>query len=61
MTEDVIERYWNFNTKDCPEDLVFGNFSNQPILSTYYDIINDYDDSGTPIDAVLSDNEGVED
>ena len=28
ITEDVIERYNNFNTKGCPEDLVFGYFKN---------------------------------
>ena len=29
MTEDVIELYENFNTKGCPEDLIFGDFNNQ--------------------------------
>ena len=24
MTEDIIERYNTFNTKGCPEDLIFG-------------------------------------
>ena len=28
VTEDIIGRYNNCNTKGCPEDLVFGNFDN---------------------------------
>ena len=50
-----------FNTKGCPEDLIFGDFNDQPIPSTYSDLTNDYDDDGTQIDAALTDNEGVED
>ena len=46
MIEDVIERYNTFNTKGCPEDLIFGNFNDQPIPSTYSDVTNDYDDDG---------------
>ena len=61
MTEDVIERYDTFNTKVCPEDLILGDFNDQPIPSTYSDITNDYDDNGTQIDAAPSDNEGVGD
>ena len=61
MTEDDIERYDTFNTKGCPEDLIFGDFNYQPIPSTYFDLTNDYDDDGTQIDASLTDNEGVED
>ena len=61
MTEDVIERYDTFNTKSCPEDLIFGDFNDQPIPSTYADFTNDYEDDGTQIDAALTDNEGVED
>ena len=60
MTEDVIGRYSTFNTKGCPEDLIFGDFNDQPIPSTYSDLTNDYDDDVTQIDAVLTDNEGVE-
>ena len=56
MTEDGIERYSNFNTKGCPEDLIFGGFNNQPIISTYSDFTNDYDDDGTPIDDALAEN-----
>ena len=55
MTEGVIEQYDNFNTKRCPEDLVFGDFDNQTIPSTYSDFINYYYDYGTTIDANLPD------
>ena len=61
MNEGVVERYDNFNTKGCPEDLIFGDFNNQPIPSTYSDFTNDYDKDGTQIVAALTDNEGVED
>ena len=61
MTEDVIERYDTFNTKGCPEDLIFGGFNDQPIPSTYSDITNDYEDDGNQIDADLTDNKVVED
>ena len=61
MTEDSIEWYKNFNTKGCPEDLVFGDFNNQPIPSTYSGLINDYDENVTPIDASLADTKGLED
>ena len=59
MTEDVIEQYDTFNTKGCLEDLIFGNFNDQPIPSTYSDPTNDYDDDGTKFDADLMENEGV--
>ena len=61
MTEDVIERYDTFNTKGCPEDLIFGDFNDQPIPSNYSDLTNYYDYDVTQIDASLTDNEGVED
>ena len=61
MTEDSIERYDNFNTKGCPEDLIFGDFNDQLIPSIYSDLTNDYDEDGTQIDTTLTDNEGVED
>ena len=61
MTEDAIERYDTFNTKGCPEDLIFGDFNDQLIPSTYSDLINDYDNNGTQIDAALTDNEGLKD
>ena len=61
MTEDVIKLYENFNTKGCPEELIFGDFNNKPIPYTYSDFINDYDDGGTKIDSALADNKRVED
>ena len=61
MAEDVIEEYDTFNTKGCQEDLIFGDFNDQPIQSTYTDLTNDYDDNGTQIDAALTDNKVVED
>ena len=61
MAEDAIKRYDTFNTKGCPEDLIFGNFNDQPIPFTYSDLTNDYDDDGTQIDAALTDNKLVED
>ena len=56
MTEGDIEKYEIFNTKGCPEDLIFVYFNNQPIPSTYSDIMNDYDEDFTPIGAALVDN-----
>ena len=61
MTDDFIEQYDTFNTKGCPEDLIFGEFNDQPIPYTYFDITNDYDNNVTQINAALTDNEGVED
>ena len=61
MTEDVIEQYNTFNAKGGPEDLIFGDFNNQPIPSTYSDLTNDYDDNGTQINAALKENKVVED
>ena len=56
MTEDVIERYETFNTKGCLEDLIFSDFNDQPIPSTYSDLTNYYDDNGTQIEASLTEN-----
>ena len=60
MNEDFIERYDTFNIKGFPEDLIFGDFTNQPIPSTYSDLKNSYDDDVTPIYSALTDNEVVE-
>ena len=60
ITEDVIERYNNFNTKSCPKELIFGEINNQTIPSIYSDFINYYDDDGNLIDSKLADNKGVE-
>ena len=54
MTEDFIEQYNTFNTKSFPEELIFGDFNEQPIPSTYSDLTNDYDNDGTHIDAALT-------
>ena len=66
MAEDVIERYYTFNTKGCLYELIFGNFYDQLIPSDYYNILNDDNDdvnniTGTPVDYALPDNKGVED
>ena len=61
MTEDVIEQYDKFNIKGFPEDLIFGNFNDQPISSTYSDLKNGYDDDVTQIETALTENKGVED
>ena len=61
MTEDSIEQHDTFNTKGCPEELIFGDFNDQPIPSTYSDLTNDYEDDGTQIDADLMYNKVVED
>ena len=60
MNEGFIEQYTTFNTKGCPEDLIFGDLNNQPIPSTYSDLTNNYDGNDTPIDASQADNKGVE-
>ena len=59
MTEDVIERYDMFNTKGRPEDLIFGDFNDQTIPSTYSDLTNYYDDDDTQIEAAITDNGGL--
>ena len=61
MTEDFIERYDMFNTKGFPEDLIFSDFNDQPIPSTYSDLTDYYDYDGNQIDTALTDNEGMED
>ena len=64
MTEDMIERYGTFNTKLFPDEIIFGNFNDQPIASNYSNLLN-YDDSkkfpGTPVDDALPDKKGLED
>ena len=41
----MIERYGAFNTKGCPDELIFGDFNDQPIPSNYYNLLNDDDDN----------------
>ena len=60
-TEDVIERYETFNAKGFQEDIIFGDFNDQPTPSTYSDLTNDDDENGNPIDADLAGIYGVED
>ena len=66
MTEYVIELYDTFNTKQCSDELIFGDFNDQPFPSNYYNFLNDDDDNGNnipdnPIKNDLPDNKGMED
>ena len=64
MTKDIIEQYGTFNTKGCPDELIFGEFNNQPITSDYYNLLIDDDRNnvtGTPVDDALPDKKGLED
>ena len=61
MTKDAIEIYETFNTKQCPDELIFDDFNDQPIPTNYYNLLNDdYDNGnnvpGTPVDDDLLDN-----
>ena len=54
----MIEFFATFNIKRFPDELVFGDFHNQPIPPDYYDFLTDYDDSknnipDTPVGDVL--------
>ena len=49
MNKDVIEQYNMFNIKDFPEDIIFGDFNDQPIPSMYSDLTNDYDYDGNQL------------
>ena len=65
MTEDGIEVYDAFNTKWCPDELIFGGFNDQPITSDYYNLLNDDDDDGnntpgTTVVNALPDTVGVQ-
>ena len=65
MIEDMIERYFKFNTKICTYKLIFGNFNDETIPPNYYNLLNDDDGDGnnspdTPVDDSLPDNEGVD-
>ena len=57
MTDGAIECYDTFITKGCLDELLFGDFHDQPIPPDYYDLLNDDDGDdddnnipGTPID-----------
>ena len=61
----MIERYDTFNTKRCPDELIFGGFNYQPIPPNYYYFLNGDDDNvnnipGSTVDDVLTNNKGVE-
>ena len=61
MNKYYIEQYDTFNTKWCPDELIFGNFNDQPIQYDYYNLLNDGNDDGinvteTPVDYSLPDN-----
>ena len=66
MTEDFIEYYDTFNTKGCPDELIFGNFSGKTIPCDYYNFLK-YGNGdgnnipGTLVDDALPNNKGVED
>ena len=66
VNEDVIERYNSFGTKVCPDELILGDFNDQPIPSDYYNSLNDGNDDGNNIPGttaviVCTENKGVED
>ena len=55
MTVYVIGLYDTFNTKGCPDELIFGDLNDQPIPYDYYNILNDDNNNsnnvpGTPVD-----------
>ena len=61
INEDVIEHYGNLKTKRCPDELLFGDFHDQPIPPDYYDLLNDDDENGknitgNTVDDVLTEN-----
>ena len=64
MDEDAIEWYCTFNNKGFPDEIIFGDFNDQPIPSDYYNLLSNKDDNGNnvndiPVDNALPDNKGV--
>ena len=57
MNTDKIERYGIFNTKGCPDELIFGDFNEQPIPSNYFNLLNDDDDNDTNFPGNIVNNE----
>ena len=62
----MIEWYDTFNNKGCLDELIFGDFNEQPNQSNYYNVLNYDDDDGNNIPGNTFDddqpfNEGVED
>ena len=65
MTEDTIEGCDTFNTKWCPDELIFGDFNDKLIPSHYYNFLNYDEEDGNNIpsatvDDALPDDKGVE-
>ena len=64
MTKFWIKNFDDFNKKWCPDELIFGNFNDQPIPPDYYNCLNDDDDDGnnihgTPVENTLPYTKGV--
>ena len=60
MTEDAIKLYDTSNTKGCQDELILGDFNDQPIPSKYYNFLND-NIPGTPVDSTPTENKSVKD
>ena len=61
----MIELYDTFNTKGCPNELIFGDFNDKPIPSDYYNFLKDDNDDGNnvpvnPVENSLPEKEEVE-
>ena len=58
MAEDVLEWYGTFNTIGCPDELLFGDFHDQPIPPVYCDSLSDDNNNDnnipfTPVDDIF--------
>ena len=65
LTDYAIKLYDNFNTKGCPDEILFDDFYDHLTPPDYYDFLNDNDENdnnnpGTSVDDVLPENKGVE-
>ena len=45
----MIELHDSFNTKGCPDEIIFVHFCDQTIPPDCYDFLNDDDDDGNNI------------
>ena len=66
MNEYVIKLYETLNTKVCPDELISGDFNEQPIPYDYYNFLNDDDGygnniPGNTVDDLPPNNKGVQD
>ena len=52
MTEDTIEGCDTFNTKWCPDELIFGDFNDKLIPSHYYNFLNYDEEDGNNIPGI---------